>query len=226
MTAALAWIEKHRGAAAFVGGCASVTLGAAWWLAKGGAAAFVLSLSALSDPHVAAALVDLPAYTARVERSLSAIAESQADLARAVRQVADAQEAYRAETEEIVDWAPEHSQRLTEAVGGCYAGSDCQVFFRGRRTQAGVACVLTSAKPRLILPNGEEFPVEFSSRNQIVQLGKEFETLPVWIKVPDFVPAGAVGLVVMTIYADCPFAAPGQAVARETFRMTVRIKVR
>ena len=213
----LAWIDRHKGTAAFLGAFASVTAGATWWLAKGGAAAFIVSVTALSDPRVAQTLQGLPDHHLRMEEGMS-------EVQRGVRQLSDALESYRTLTEVVVDWAPEHSQRLTDAVGGCYPGEECQVFFRGRRTQAGAACTLRSARPRIILSTAEEFPVDFSPRFEPVNLSTEFETIPVWIEVPEFIPPGKAGLIVMTIYADCPFAAPGTIVTRETFKLVVEIK--
>lgn len=222
----LQWLDKHKGVAALLGGFMSTTVGATWWLAKGGAAAFITSLAALSDPQIALTLSQLPNYHQRVESALDDVKNEQRNTQDAVRQLTDALESFRTEAEAIVDWAPEHSQRLTDAVGGCFAGDDCQVFFRGRRTQAGAACVLTAASPRIILASGEEYPILFSERFEPVQLTTEFQTIPVWIEVPDFIPAGTAGVVVMNLYADCPFAAPGVIVSRETFRLLVEIKVR
>lgn len=215
----LSWTNKHLGVMALVGGFCSMTAGATWWLAKGGAAAFLLSMSALSEPEIADTLVDLPDYHERTESTL-------ADLVDGQRQVLDALEALRLKSETIVEWAPEHSQRLTDAVGGCYAGEDCTVYLRGRKTQTGASCGLVSAKPRLILPDGREFPVEFKNGFGHLEIGTRFETVEVVVAVPPFIAPGLVGVVVLTIYADCPFVSEGQMVERETFRLLVEIKQR
>lgn len=213
------WTNKHLGVMALAGGFGSMTAGATWWLAAGGAAAFITSVSALSQTDIADALVQLPAYHDRTEDRLSDLLEGQ-------RQVLDALEALRVQTETIVEWAPEHSQRLTDAVGGCYANEDCVVYFRGRTTQSGASCDLVNAKPRLILPDGREFPVEFKNDFEKLELGTKFETVEAIVAIPGFVEPGLVGVVVLTIYADCPFASKGRQVERETFRLLVEIKSR
>lgn len=220
------FIDKHKGVGALIGAFVSVTAGATWWLAKGGAAAFIFSMNLLSDPHIAETLADLPAYHARTEAALEELKAGQEATQAAVRQLADAQEAYRADTEAVVEWAREHSQRLTDAAGGCYAGEECQVFFRGRRTQAGAACKLVAEKPRILLSSGEEYPLGFSPRHEPMNLSTEFETASAWLMIPDFIPAGIAGVVVMSLYADCPFAPARSDVSRETFRLLVEIKKR
>lgn len=222
--AAVAFIDKHKGVAALFGGFMSATAGATWWLAKGGAAAFITSLTALSQPEIAETLKGLPEYHVRVETALSDVRDSQEEMRAAIQQIADSLDAFRLESTAVVEWAPEHSQRLTDAVGGCFAGEECQVFFRGRRTQAGVACELTTARPRLELTDGRIFPVDFSPRFTAVNLTSEFETIPVWVNVPEFIPEGRVGVVVLTVYSKCPFAPEGAMVERETFRLVVDIK--
>lgn len=211
------WTNRHLGLMAAMGGLVSVTAGATWWLAKGGAVALVTSMTALSDQDVANTLQGLPEYHARTEATLADLVEGQ-------RQVLDNLEALRLASEQIVEWAPEHSQRLTDAVGGCQAGEPCTVYFRGRKTQAGAACTLVAARPRLILPDGQEFPVSFENDFEEVQLGTKFETVEAIFRVPPFVPPGLVGVVVLTVYAECPFVSEGRQVERETFRLVVEIK--
>lgn len=220
----LQWIDKHKGVAALLGGFCSVTAGATWWLAQGGAVAFLTSMTALSEPEIADTLAGLPDYHRRVESGLEAVRESQRITEEAVLQIADTLEALRRETEKVVEWAPEHSQRLTDAVGGCYAGEDCTVYFRGRRTQAGASCDLIAAKPRLLLPDGREFPTKFSNGVDRLNLTTRFETIEAAIAIPAHIPPGLVGVVVLTIYADCPFAGEGEMVERETFRLLIEIK--
>lgn len=224
MSRAVAFVDKHKGVAALFGGFMSATAGATWWLAKGGAAALITSLTALSQPEIADTLQGLPEYHVRVETALTDVRESQEEMRDAIQQIADSLDAFRLESTAVVEWAPEHSQRLTDAVGGCFAGEECQVFFRGRRTQAGAACELTTARPRLELVDGRIFPVDFSPRFAPVNLTAEFETIPVWINVPGFIPEGRVGVVVLTVYSKCPFAPEGSLVERETFRLVVDIK--
>jgi len=216
MTDLVRWTNRHLGIAAVVGGFLSATAGAAWWLAKGGAAALIVSVTALSDPEVAETLVELPKYHERTEAALVRLAEGQ-------QQVLDSLEVLRMRSEKVVEWAPQHSQRLTDAVGGCYAGEDCTIYLRGRRTPAGEACNLTGARPRLILPDGKEFPVEGRTGLRDLDLGAEFETLRMVIEVPDFIEPGVVGVVVLEIYSDCPFVSEGQDVHRDTFRLFVKI---
>lgn len=215
----LAFLDKHKGTAMFLGGLVSMTAGATWWLAKGGAVAMITSVTALSNPEVAETLHGLPEYHARTEDTLADLVEGQ-------RQVLDNLEALRLASEKVVEWAPEHSQRLTDAVGGCYAGESCTVYFRGRKTQAGAACKLSAARPRLIMPNGEEFPVTFENDFSNLDLGQRFETVEAVFTVPAFIEPGLVGVVVLTVYADCPFVSAGRDVERETFRLLVEIKDR
>ena len=220
----LQWIDRHKGVAALIGGFVSVTAGATWWLAKGGAAALITSMTALSQPQIANTLAGLPDYHARVEQALSDVREAQIETRQAIMQIADALETLQQETQSIVEWAPEHSQRLTDAVGGCYPGEECTVYFRGRRTQAGAACELTAAKPRLILANGTEFPIRFAEGSPLVQLTTQFETIESRLLIPDFIPTGPAGVVVLTVYAKCPFAPAGSLTTRETFRLLVLVK--
>ncbi|MEP2533539.1 hypothetical protein [Shimia sp.] len=215
----LSWTNKHSGVMALVGGFCSMTAGATWWLANGGAAAFLTSMGALGEPEIATTLVGLPEYHARTELTLAGLVEGQ-------RQVLDGLEALRLQNETIVEWAPEHSQRLTDAVGGCYAGEDCTVYFRGRATQTGASCDLVNAKPRLVLPDGREFPVAFRNDFERLDLGTRFETVEAVVAIPPFVEPGLVGVVVLTVYADCPFVTDGKRVERETFRLLIEIKAR
>ena len=226
MIPALSFLDKHKGLALLLGGFVSATAGATWWLAKGGAVALTTSLTALANPQVAQTIQGLPAYHARVEQSLYNMSQAMIDLKAGQRQLQDALESYRGETEMIVDWAREHSQMLTDSVGGCYAGESCLVYFPGRRTQAGAACVMKQAKPRLLLPDGREFPVAFSEGFEPVQLTIEFETIPVNLDIPDFIDPGHVGVLVLNYYAECPFAPPGAVLERESFRLLVEIKRR
>lgn len=214
---ALEFIDKHAGSMAFLGAFVSMTLGAAYWLARGGAAALITSMGALSDQDVADALSGLPEYHARQEQALE-------DLAVSIQQIADVLEAYRLQSESVVDWAPEHSQRLTDAVGGCYAGQEnCLVYFRGRRTQAGLECRIRAGRPRIVMPSGEEFPITFAAGFELFDIGAEFETMEVRLAIPEHIPPGLAGLVMLNFYAECPFAPPGEIVERETFRLLVEI---
>ena len=52
----------------------------------------------------------------------------------------------------------------------------------------------------------------------------EFETTPVCVDIPSFIPAGRAGILVLNFYAECPFASEGAIVPRETFRLVVEIK--
>ena len=222
----LQWLDQHKGLAALVGGFCSVTAGATWWLAQGGAAAFIVSMAALADPEIAATLKSLPTYHARVEDGLKSVQRAQTQTQTAIQQIADGLETLSRETQRIVEWAPEHSQRLTDAVGGGYAGETCTVYFRGRRTQAGSGCVLVAAKPRLELADGREFPVRFADDSPLVQLTTRFETIEARVVIPEFIPGGPAGIVVLTVYADCPFVSEGGKATRETFRLLVEIKER
>lgn len=219
------FLGRHKVTALVLGGFLSVTTGAAYWLANGGAVAFLTSMRALNDPEIARTLQGLPNYHGRVESALSRVEERLAGQESAMLQLADVLEAYRVRTEAVVDWAPEHSQRLTAAAGGCYAGQqDCPVFFRGRRTQEGAACVLSAARPRLLLLDGREYPTRFSEGFETIQLNTEFQTVEVRIRVPNFIPPGLAGVIVLTLYADCPFAGENEIVERETFRLLVDIR--
>lgn len=218
------FLDRHKVTVFFLGGFLSVTLGAAFWLAQGGAVALVTSVRALSTPEIAETLDELPDYHARSEATLARLEERMEEQSRVMRQMADTLDSLRAATEEVVEWAPEHSQRLTDAVGGCYAGQpDCQVFFRGRRTQAGAACNLTASRPRLLLADGREYPIQFSDGFSPVGLGTDFETVEIRLQIPDFIPPGLAGVVILTFYGECPFVSPGETVERETFRLIVEI---
>ena len=219
--------DRHKGTAALVGAFTSVTAGATWWLAKGGAAALIVSVSALSTPEIAETISGLPDYTDRVEQTLKEVQESQIEARRALQQISDALEAFRVEAQQVVEWAPDHSQRLTDAVGGCSAGEqECLVYFRGRRTQAGAGCALSRAEPTLELSDGRKFPIRFSEAYDPVPLETEFKTIPVYLEIPDFIPPGIAGIVVLNYYLDCPFASRGETVTRQTFRLLVEIKPR
>lgn len=220
----LEWLDKHKGVAVLLGGFCSATAGATWWLAKGGMAAFITSMSALSQPQIADTLTDLPAYHTRVEDALSNLdsrLESQRDT---LTQITDLLEALRRDHEPVVEWAPEHSQRLTDAVGGCEAGTACTVYFRGRLTQTGSSCELIASKPRLVLPDGTEYPTRFAGTQDRLSLSSRFETVEARIEIPEHIPPGLVGVVVLSIYAKCPFVGDGETVDRETFRLLVEIK--
>lgn len=224
LKAGIEFLDRHKGVALFMGGLASMTAGATWWLAKGGAAAFIASMLALGDPEIAEALRNLPERHKAEDQDRAEMVRILDDLANGQRQIADALEAYRADNEAVVEWARDHSQLLTDGVGGCYAGEECSVYFRGRRTQAGAACVLEAAKPRLALPDGREFPLTFLNDLSELDLTTRFRTVEARFRVPDFIEPGIAGVIVWTIYADCPFAAEGQRIERETFRLLVEIK--
>lgn len=227
MNSVSTFFNRHKVTAAVFGGFMSVTLGATYWLAKGGAVAILTSLGALSRPEIAETLNSLPAYHARVESALERVEDGVAEQGRVMQQVADTLDALRAATEEVVEWAPEHSQRLTAAVGGCYAGqTDCPVYFRGRRTQVGAACELDAARPRLVLADGREYPIRFSPDFEPLALGTDFSTVEMLLQIPDFIPPGLAGVVVLTFYANCPFVSPDQVIERETFRLIVEIHAR
>lgn len=219
-------IDKHKGVAAMLGAFCSVTAGATWWLATGGAVAITTSMSALADPEIAETLKGLPDYHEKVELALENLQQAQGEAHLALVQITDSLETLRRETQRIVEWAPEHSQRLTDAVGGCFAGETCTVYFRGRRTQVGAGCQVESLKPRILLPDGRDFPIRYADDNPIVQLTPKFETIEARLVVPDFIPAGPAGIVVLTVYAKCPFVHEGETVTRETFRLLVEIKKR
>lgn len=222
---AIRFLDKHKGVALLLGGFGSMTAGAAWWLAKGGAVALTTSVLALSDPEIAATLESLPKYHKRVEAALESQTSALASIAAAQRQMADALESYRADNERVVDWAREHSQRLTDDAGGCTVGQEkCVVYFRGRRTQAGAGCVLRVSKPYIIMPDGREFPVSFSQGFQPIHLTTEFETMPVQIDIPGHIEPGHVGILILNYYAECPFAPADAIIERETFRLLLEIK--
>ncbi|MFU1607332.1 hypothetical protein ACM25O_13185 [Sulfitobacter pontiacus] len=220
--------NRHKGLAAVFGGFMSMTVGATWWLAKGGAVTFLASVSALSNPNVAATLAELPQYQDRVEMALLELQESNAHLKDALLQVSDSLEGLRAVSEEVVEWAPSHSQQLTDAVGGCYAGQqDCVIYLRGRRTAEGEGCELDYIKPRLLLPDGRDFPVDFDwGYGGPPQLTTRWDTIRASFGVPAFVLPGEVGVVVLTVYSECPFAGKGRTVERETFRLVVQIRAK
>lgn len=218
------FLDRHKTTAAFVGGFMSVTLGAAYWLALGGAQAFVTSMQALGDPEIAETLAGLPDYHARVEGSLERMEETLALQAAALSDLSDTLESYRVRSEQVVQWAPERSQRLTDAVGGCSAGQvECPVYLRGRRTQAGAGCDMRTARPKLLLADGRDYPIRFSPGFEPPSLTKEWETIQLLLEIPGFIGPGYVGIVILTVYADCPFAGEGEMVSRETFRLALKI---
>lgn len=224
LNAVSGFFDRHKVTALLLGGFLSVTTGATFWLAQGGAVAITMSVRALSDPEIAETLSGLPEYHQRVENALSRLEERMDVNTETLSQVADTLESFRTLSEVVVEWAPDHSQRLTDAVGGCYAGQpDCPIYLRGRRTLAGTACVLEAARPRLLLPDGQEFPIRFTEGYEPIQLTGEFETMEVLLQIPSFVEPGLAGVVILTIYADCPFSTPGQSVERDTFQLLVEI---
>lgn len=225
MTSFFSFLDRNKGVAVFLGGFASMTAGATWWLAKGGMAGFLASVSVLSQPNVAAMLEKLPQYQDRVEAALFELQETNTGLRDALLQVSDSLEGLRAASQIVVEWAPLHSQQLTNAVGGCYIGQPaCTIYLRGRRTPEGAGCELTHLIPRLILPDHQEFPITFQwGDTGPPQLTTRWETIRAQFAVPEFLAPGAVGVVVMTIYASCPFAGEGRTVERETFRLLVEI---
>jgi hypothetical protein len=219
-----AFLDRHKVTAAVVGGFLSVTLGATYWLASGGAVAIITSMRALSTPEIAVTLEGLPDYHSRSEAALGRLEERLVEQGRVIQQMADTLDSLRAATTEVVEWAPEHSQRLTDAAGGCFAGqTDCPVYFRGRRTQAGAACELTTARPRLVLTDGREYPIRFSPEFEPVRLGTDFETIEVLLQIPEFIPPGLAGVVILTFYGECPFVSPGELIERETFRLLLEV---
>lgn len=224
--AGIQFLDRHKGTALFLGALVSTTAGATWWLAKGGAAAFITSITALSDPQIAEALKTLPERHRIETEERARIVEALEELNAGQRQITDALDAFRTNNEAVVEWARDHSQLLTDGAGGCYAGEDCTVYFRGRRTQAGAACKLEAARPRLALPDGREFPVAFQNDLSELDLTTNFQTVEAKFMVPAFIEPGIVGVIVWTIYADCPFAPEGQRIERETFRLLVEIEPR
>lgn len=213
---AMGFVNAHKGAVAMTSGVLASTGAFLWWLATGGAVAFTTSLAALNDPDVAQTLQDLPAYHARVEETLLSISRSQ-------EQIADALDSLQAESKKLVEWAPAHSQALTEEVGGCVAGDPCQVFFRGKLTQAGAQCDLTISKPRLLNERGDEFPITFTEGFTWPELTLDFDTYPVWIDIPPFIQEGRVGILVLQVFSNCPFTGPAVEIERSTFRLLVEI---
>ncbi len=219
-----AFLTRHKVTAFVLGGFVSATFGAVFWLAQGGAVAFLTSVRALSTPEIASTLEEWPEYHETVMGALARLEARSENQGEVLVQMADALETLRMETEAVVEWAPDHSQRLTDAVGGCHAGqTECPVYFRGRRTQAGAACELSAARPRLTLADGREYPIRFSPGFEMLPLGRDYQTLEVLLQIPDFIPPGLAGVVVLTLYADCPFAGEGEIIERETFRLLVEI---
>lgn len=221
-----AFIEKNRGTALFLSGILVSSLAWLWWVAGGGIAPFVTATSALNQERVSEALVTLPDTLEAMDDRLARIENERTDLTAAITQLSDQLDAMRSQSEEIVEWAPTHSQRLTDAANGCYAGETCTVYFRGRRTQAGAECRIVRGQPILILDEDREFPISFSETHELVQLTTRFETIPVSVELPSWLEPGVVGLLVMTFYAECPFATHGEIVERETFRLLVTIRER
>ena len=82
---------------------------------------------------------------------------------------------------------------------------------------------MVSERPKLVLPDGREFPVAFQNGDDLLELTTSFETVEGVIAIPESIPPGLVGVVVWTVYADCPFAGLAP-VDRETFRLVVEIK--
>lgn len=221
---AIQFVDQHRGSALFLGGLSSVTLGATWWLAKGGAAAFITSMTALGTPDVAQTLKGLPEYHRGQEAKTEAILSTLAAQNRAIEDIANSLHALRSSTERVVVWDAEVSQSLTDQVGGCYAGQgDCQVFMRGRLTEAANGCEIVYSRPFLVQSDGQEFPIEFGERHQPVQLTARPETISMWIEVPSFIQPGSATVFAMDTFAECPFAAEGEIVSRSTVRLNIEI---
>lgn len=221
MKVVMGYIDKNRGLATFVAGLIVSSMAWFWWVAGGGIAPFIHSAKALNDSEISAALVSLPDRLSALEAEAVASRSRQADLTVLLEQVRDTLDAFRAESERIVEWAPTVSQRLTDEAGGCYAGEECTVYFRGRRTVQGQDCKIVRGQPFLYVGDSE-YPVAFAPGYQMTRLTHHFQTVPATISVPSFIPEGRAGLVVITYYVECPFA-PNQTVERSTFRLNVDI---
>ena len=124
---------------------------------------------------------------------------------------------------EVVIWAQGRSQALTEAQGPCKRGTTCTAFFRGRRTIEGIDCVFQSGRPYLDVGD-DRIPLNFAPEYQPVNLGFDFETLPVMFEMPLFAPPGRAGILVFTVYSDCPFASDGELVERDTIILSIIIE--
>lgn len=221
MKIVLSYIDKNRGLAMFMAGLIASSMAWFWWVAGGGIAPFIHSAKALNDSAISSALVSLPQRLSALEAEAEAASERQADLAVLLEQVRDTLDAFRAESERIVEWAPTVSQRLTDEAGGCHAGEDCTVYFRGRRTVQGQDCQIVRGQPFLYVGDSE-YPISFASGYRMTKLSHHFETIPATVSIPSFIPEGRAGLVVITYYVECPFA-PNQTVERSTFRLNVDI---
>lgn len=215
------WIDKRRGSAMFIAGLAASSAAWFWWVAGGGIAPFIHSARALNDTEISATLVSLPVRLAELETQVGSAVERGDEIGRLLEEVRDTLDSFRAQSERIVEWAPTVSQRLTDEAGGCFAGEDCTVYFRGRKTLVGARCEITRGQPYLYIGDSE-YPINFARGYAVQGLTENFQTLPVTVELPDFVPEGRAGLIVVTYYADCPFA-PGQVIERATFRLNVTV---
>lgn len=148
-----------------------------------------------------------------------AVEELQHDLA----QLTDEVDSQRRDSTEVVIWAQQRSQSLTDEYGSCKRGTTCTAFFHGRRTVEGAECVFQSGRPYLEIA-GERFPLNFADGYLPVNLGFEFETIPVEYNMPAYAPKGRAGLLVYTVYADCPFAKDDELVERDTITLSILIE--
>lgn len=163
-----------------------------------------------------AAYVALPSVVAGVSSELG-------DLRNEVGQLADDVDSQRIKTLEVVVWASNRSQSLTDQEGPCVRGAECVAYFRGRRTVDGLECRFQGGRPYLVVDD-EHVPVMTSGKNEPVNLGLEFQTIPIRYTVPRHVKPGRAGLLVYTFYADCPFTRPGEVVERKTSTISIIIE--
>jgi hypothetical protein len=47
--------------------------------------------------------------------------------------------------------------------------------------------------------------------------------MEILLQIPEFIPPGLAGVLIVTFYGECPFVSPGQTIERETFRLLLEI---
>lgn len=194
-----------------------------WWLATGGAVAFLSSVAALSDPNAADVLLNAASNQEILHAQVEDVSEDVAEVKAAVDELSLALHRLLAQNAPVAEWLPLESQKLTDQAGGAFPGGIATIYLRGRLVGGAEGCRVESSQPFLLLDDGQEFPVSYAPGTELPRLGEEFQTFPLFINIPSFTPPGRVGVVTVNVFASCPFAPPGETVDRKTIRVSVLI---
>jgi hypothetical protein len=191
--------------------------GSVFWVVSGGAAPWFKSQSALADPDVAEALRTLPEMQNSVESNQDAILQQLSLLSADLSTL-------RASSEAVMDWDTYRSLEMNAGLE-CYAGSECRVWYRARRTESGLNCQVFDTTPYLLRGARDTVgrPVTYGPSFAQFNLTRTFKDFRVDFIIPDNFPAGDVRFVTVVIYTSCPFAAEGEVVDRETISIPLSI---